>query len=74
MRAFDAQVSCVNQSDTSPAGYLLSRKEGRTGSPEKPLSALGALGYKNYWTLSLIRYLSTAPLGIRLEGNYRLFN
>lgn len=49
-------------------GYLLSKKEGRTGSPEKPLSALGALGYKNYWTLSLMRYLSTASPGIRLEG------
>lgn len=47
--------------------YLLSKKEGRTGSPEKPLSALGALGYKNYWTLSLMRYLSTALPGIRLE-------
>jgi len=53
-------------------GYLLSKKEGRTGSPEKPLSALGALGYKNYWTLSLMRYLSTASPGIRLEGNYLL--
>jgi len=50
-------------------GYLLSKKEGRTGSPEKPLSALGALGYKNYWTLSLMRYLSTALPGIRLEGD-----
>jgi hypothetical protein len=55
-------------------GYLLSKKEGRTGSPEKPLSALGALGYKNYWTLSLMRYLSTAPPGIRLEGDYQLPN
>ena len=53
-------------------GYLLSKKEGRTGSPEKPLSALGALGYKNYWTLALMRYLSTAPPGIRLEGDCQL--
>ncbi|KAL4062857.1 hypothetical protein J3A83DRAFT_4108049 [Scleroderma citrinum] len=41
--------------------YLLSKKEQRSGSPEKPLSALGALGYKNYWTLALMRYLKTAP-------------
>jgi hypothetical protein len=54
-------------------GYLLSKKEGRAGSPEKPLSALGALGYKNYWTLSLMRYLSTASPGIRLDGNYQLY-
>ncbi|KAF9266517.1 hypothetical protein L218DRAFT_996694 [Marasmius fiardii PR-910] len=47
--------------------YLLSKKEKRTGSPEKPLSGLGALGYKNYWTLSLMRYLETAPDGPLLE-------
>ncbi|KAG7089863.1 hypothetical protein E1B28_011507 [Marasmius oreades] len=47
--------------------YLLSKKEKRTGSPEKPLSGLGTLGYKNYWTLSLMRYLETAPDGPLLE-------
>ena len=51
-------------------GYLLSKKEQRAGSPEKPLSGLGALGYKNYWTLSLMRYLQTAPDRPRLEGLY----
>jgi hypothetical protein len=49
-------------------GYLLSKKEQRTGSPEKPLSGLGALGYKNYWTLAVMRYLETAPDRPRLEG------
>ncbi|GHJ89279.1 hypothetical protein NliqN6_5681 [Naganishia liquefaciens] len=39
--------------------YLLSKKEGRTGTPEKPLSALGALSYRNYWTLSVFKYLDT---------------
>ncbi|KAJ6630976.1 hypothetical protein B0H10DRAFT_2159873 [Mycena sp. CBHHK59/15] len=47
--------------------YLLSKKERRLGSPEKPLSSLGALGYKNYWTLALMRYLATAPNHPRLE-------
>ncbi|KAG5645524.1 hypothetical protein DXG03_005799 [Asterophora parasitica] len=47
--------------------YLLSKKEQRAGSPEKPLSGLGALGYKNYWTLSIMRYLTTAPELPRLE-------
>ena len=49
-------------------GYLLSKKEQRSGSPEKPLSGLGALGYRNYWTLSLMRYLNVAPDRPRLEG------
>ncbi|KAJ7454743.1 hypothetical protein FB451DRAFT_1184600 [Mycena latifolia] len=47
--------------------YLLSKKERRLGSPEKPLSGLGALGYKNYWTLALMRYLAMAPDHPRLE-------
>lgn len=47
--------------------YLLSKKEQRLGSPEKPLSGLGALGYKNYWILAVMRYLDHAPDHPRLE-------
>lgn len=54
-------------------GYLLSKKEQRPGSPEKPLSALGALGYRNYWTLALMRYLQTAPDDPSLEGQFCFF-
>ncbi|KAG1747116.1 uncharacterized protein EDB91DRAFT_1334870 [Suillus paluster] len=48
--------------------YLLSKKEQRAGSPEKPLSGLGQLGYRNYWTLALMRYLHTSPDNPTLEA------
>ena len=37
--------------------YLLTRAEQKTGSPEKPLSDMGLVSYRNYWRLILCRYL-----------------
>lgn len=37
--------------------YLLTRVEEKTGSPEKPLSDMGLVSYRNYWRLVMCRYL-----------------
>ncbi|KAJ9151204.1 Histone acetyltransferase [Pleurostoma richardsiae] len=37
--------------------YLLTRAEQKTGSPEKPLSDMGLVSYRNYWRLIMCRYL-----------------
>ncbi|SPO45666.1 related to histone acetyltransferase 3 (myst) [Moesziomyces antarcticus] len=47
--------------------FLLSKKEGRTGSPEKPLSDLGLLSYRNYWTLAVFYFLRIASDHVTLE-------
>ncbi|WRT68757.1 uncharacterized protein IL334_005737 [Kwoniella shivajii] len=76
-RSMDNNVSCIM---TLPVrqrkgwgqllidfSYLLSKKEGRVGSPEKPLSGLGAVTYKGYWRLSVFRYLLAAPSNVTMD-------
>ncbi|PKS07846.1 hypothetical protein jhhlp_006454 [Lomentospora prolificans] len=42
--------------------YLLTRAEQRTGSPEKPLSDMGLVSYRNYWRLIMCKYLLTRTM------------
>ncbi|KAG6885693.1 hypothetical protein C0993_011178 [Termitomyces sp. T159_Od127] len=43
--------------------YELSKKEQKLGSPEKPLSDLGLLGYRAYWAETIIDLLLECPDG-----------
>lgn len=61
---------CSIRMSADSAGYLLTKKEGRVGGPERPLSGLGEVTYKKYWSLSVFRFLHNAPDKPTLEGEH----
>jgi histone acetyltransferase SAS3 len=48
--------------------YLLTRVEKKTGSPEKPLSDMGLVSYRNYWRLVLCYYLRDFKPGDKIPS------
>lgn len=41
--------------------YELSKREGKPGTPERPLSDLGQVSFRSYWTRMLLQVRSGRP-------------
>ncbi|VEU23135.1 DEKNAAC104302 [Brettanomyces naardenensis] len=52
--------------------YLLCRREFKLGTPEKPLSDLGLLSYRNYWKLSVARSIDSLVSKVGKDSLKRL--
>lgn len=52
--------------------YELSKKEGKVGTPERPLSDLGLLSYRGYWTRVLLDILKKHKGNISIKVSMSL--
>ncbi|KAJ3059997.1 hypothetical protein HDU98_003994 [Podochytrium sp. JEL0797] len=62
----------LTQFYTKSTGYLLSKKEEKPGTPEKPLSDLGLLSYRSYWRwviLAELRKIDKSTVSIEELGS-----
>ncbi|PKU83504.1 putative MYST-like histone acetyltransferase 1 [Dendrobium catenatum] len=50
--------------------YELSKKEGKVGTPERPLSDLGLLSYRGYWTRVLLDILKKHKGNISIKVSF----
>ncbi|XLT40519.1 hypothetical protein HN873_071811 [Arachis hypogaea] len=52
---------------STPRAYELSKKKGKVGTPERPLSDLGLLSYRGYWTRVLLDILKKCNGNISIK-------
>jgi len=50
-------LTSISTSSISSLGYQLSAREGKIGTPERPLSDLGYRGYLSLWQSFVIKHL-----------------